>query len=233
MDKKEFGKRLRSIRKRKGYSQHQLAEMMGYKDHSTLAKVETGVNDIPIETLYRYAKVLEADVEELLGIRKSRKIKGNCRLFTVKSTGIEVVIRDIERKDYDVVASLWRDVLNVPTSDEDLRKTYENMQGDDRYHTLVAEVGGKVVGLVTMVFVYAIGHPGGYFKVNGLGVKEEYRRKGIGKALLEAAETIAIDSGAPYIGLASGFSREDAHAFYERLGYKKTSYWFRKKLNER
>ena len=232
MDKKEFGKRLRSIRKRKGYSQHQLAEMMGYKDHSTLAKVETGVNDIPIETLYRYAKVLDADVEELLGIRKSRKIKGNCRLFTIKTSGIEVVIRDIERKDHDVVASLWRDVLNVPTSDEDLRKTYEKMEGDDHYHTLVAEVGGKVVGLVTMVFVYAIGHPNGYFKINGLGVAAEHRGKGIGKALLEAVEHIALDCGAPYIGLASGFDRADAHAFYEHLGYKKTSFWFRKKLSE-
>ena len=173
-----------------------------------------------------------SNVEELLGIRKSRKIKGNCRLFAVKSTGIEVVIRDIERKDYDVVTSLWRDVLNVPTSDEDLRKTYEKMEGDGHYHTLVAEVGGKVVGLVTMVFVYAIGHPNGYFKINGLGVVAEHRGKGIGKALLEAAEHIALDCGAPYIALASGFNRSDAHAFYEHLGYKKTSFWFRKKLSE-
>lgn len=232
MDKKEFGKRLRSIRKRKGYSQHQLAEMMGYKDHSTLAKVEIGVNDIPFETLYRYAEVLEVDVQELLGIGKSPKTIGKSKSFIVKSTGIEVVIRDIERKDYDVVASLWRDVLNVPTSDEDLRKTYEKMEGDDHYHTLVAEVGGKVVGLVTMAFVYAIGHPNGYFKINGLGVAAEHRGKGIGKALLEAVEHIALDCGAPYIGLASGFDRADAHAFYEHLGYKKTSFWFRKKLSE-
>ena len=71
MEKKEFGQRLRAIRKRKGYSQRRLAEMMSYKDHSTLAKVETGINDITIETLYRYADVLETDVEELLGIKKS------------------------------------------------------------------------------------------------------------------------------------------------------------------
>ena len=62
MDKKEFGQRLRAIRKRKGYSQQILAEMMGYKDRSTLAKVETGINDITIETLYRYADVLVTSV---------------------------------------------------------------------------------------------------------------------------------------------------------------------------
>ena len=93
-------------------------------------------------------------------------------------------------------------------------------------------MGGEVVGLVTTVFSYAVGHPNGYVKINGLGVRQEYRRKGIGKALLEAAERVAIDSGAPYIGLASGFAREEAHAFYEHNGYQKTSYWFRKRLNK-
>jgi transcriptional regulator with XRE-family HTH domain len=66
MDRKELGKRLRAIRKQKGLSQSQLADLMGYKDHSTLAKVETGVNDITIETLYKYGSVLGVDVIDIL-----------------------------------------------------------------------------------------------------------------------------------------------------------------------
>lgn len=66
MDRKELGLRLKELRKSKGYSQYQLAELMGYKDHSTLAKVETGVNDITVETLYRYAEVLGVSVKEIL-----------------------------------------------------------------------------------------------------------------------------------------------------------------------
>ncbi|MDY6392497.1 MAG: GNAT family N-acetyltransferase [Bacilli bacterium] len=232
MDKREFGQRLRAIRKRRGYSQRTLAEMMGYKDRSTLAKVENGINDITIETLYRYADVLETDVEELLGIKKSRKIIQNCKVFSFETEKIKVAIREIEKKDYPAVAFIWREVLDVPTTDDDLKKTYEKMRGDGRYSTLIAEVGGEVVGLVTAVFSYAVGHPNGYVKINGLGVRQEYRRKGIGKALLEAAERVAIDSGAPYIALASGFAREEAHAFYEHNGYQKTSYWFRKRLNK-
>ena len=232
MDKKEFGQRLRAIRKRKGYSQHRLAEMLGYKDHSTLAKVETGINDITVEALYRYADVLETDVEELLGIKKSRKTGQNCKVFSFETEDIKVTIREIEQKDYPAVATIWRKVLDVPATDVDLKKTYEKMKGDDRYHTLIAEVDGETVGLVTTVFSHAVGHPNGYVKINGLGVRQEYRRKGIGKALLEAAERVAIDSGATYIALASGFAREEAHAFYERSGYQKTSYWFRKRLNK-
>lgn len=140
MDKKEFGQRLRAIRKRKGYSQHRLAEMMGYKDRSTLAKVETGTNDITIETLYRYADVLETDVEELLGIKKSRKISQNCKVFSFETEEIKVAIREIEKKDYPAAASIWREVLDVPTTDDDLKKTHEKMRGDDCYHTLMIEV---------------------------------------------------------------------------------------------
>ena len=66
MDRKELGKRLRILRKQKGLSQSQLADLMGYKDHSTLAKVETGVNDITVETLYKYASILGVDVKDIL-----------------------------------------------------------------------------------------------------------------------------------------------------------------------
>ena len=66
MNRKQLGLRIKELRKQKGYSQHKLAELMGYKDHSTLAKVETGVNDITVETLYKYAEVLGVNVKEIL-----------------------------------------------------------------------------------------------------------------------------------------------------------------------
>lgn len=104
------------------------------------------------------------------------------------------------------------------------------MENDDRYSTFVAAAGGKVVGLVTLAKVLAIGHPNGYTKVNGLGVLPEYQGKGIGRMLLNKAEDEARKNGTYYLGLASGIGRTDAHGFYESMGFKKTSYWFRKKL---
>lgn len=69
MNRKELGANIRSVRKAKRLSQNQLADRMGYKDHSTLAKVETGVNDITVGTLFRYAEELEVDVRTLLSIK--------------------------------------------------------------------------------------------------------------------------------------------------------------------
>ena len=143
---------------------------------------------------------------------------------------MNIEIRPIREKDYPEVAHIWRNVLDVPVTDECLSETYKKMSRDDRYSTFVAEADGKVVGLVTMVTAMAIGHPNGYTKINGLGVLPEYRKKGIGGMLLKRAEKSAIENGTGYIGLASGFTREEAHAFYEHMGYRKTSCWFRKRL---
>ena len=143
---------------------------------------------------------------------------------------MNVIIREIEEKDYMSVAVIWREVLDIPVTDEELNNTYGKMKEDNRYSTYVAEADGKVVGLVTMVMALAIGHPTGYTKINGLGVLPEYRNMSIGRKLLEQAEQEAVRNGTRYLGLASGLTRENAHKFYEHMGYRKTSYWFRKRV---
>ena len=144
---------------------------------------------------------------------------------------MNIVIREIESKDYVSVASIWRDVLSIlQATDENVIRTYEKMKGDSRYCTFVAEVNGAVVGLATTVITLAIDHPNGYIKLNGLAVLPEFQHRGIGKMLMERVEELAREHNASGIGLASGFQRTGAHEFYEHLGYKKTSFWFRKDI---
>ena len=144
---------------------------------------------------------------------------------------MKIVIRKLSQRDVQAAAAIWREVLDVRNAtDENVAETYEIMKHDDRYVTFVAEADGKIVGLAAAVKVLAIGHPGGYVKMNGIGVLPEYRGQGIGKQLMEHVERFAVEQGAPYVGLASGINRAEAHAFYERIGDRKTSYWFRKSL---
>lgn len=141
-------------------------------------------------------------------------------------------IRALQPCDYTAAAEILRDVLDLQNvTVEHLAETYGKMQEDARYGTFVAVADGNVVGLVTAVKVLAFGHPGGYVKMNGIGVLPAYRRLGIGRLLMERIEQFALDQGAPYIGLASGLRRTDAHSFYARLGYQQTSCWFRKRLS--
>lgn len=142
---------------------------------------------------------------------------------------MDVIIREIESKDYISVATLWRDVLGLlSVTDENVFETYEKMKSDNRYCTFVADASGSVVGLVTTVETLAIDHPNGYIKVNGLAVLPEFQHRGIGKLLMERVEKLAGERNISLIGLASGFQRTNAHEFYEHLGYQKLSFWFRK-----
>ena len=144
---------------------------------------------------------------------------------------MNIVIREIERKDYASVTAIGRNVLGVlRATEETVTQTYEKMKGDSRYCTYVAEVDGEVVGFASTVTTIAVDHPDGYIKMNGLAVLPGFQRRGIGKMLMERVEQLAVERGASAVGLASGFQRTGAHAFYESLGYRKTSFWFRKNI---
>ena len=95
---------------------------------------------------------------------------------------MKIVIRKISQSDVQAAAAIWREVLDVRNAtDEIVAETYSVMEQDDRYVTFVAEADGKIAGLAAAVKVLAIGHPGGYVKMNGIGVLPEYRGQGIGK----------------------------------------------------
>ena len=53
----------------------------------------------------------------------------------------------------------------------------------------------------------------------GIAVSADFRRQGIGSALLKRAEEWARENGAGSVRLNSGESRKKAHEFYRALGY--------------
>jgi len=143
----------------------------------------------------------------------------------------ETIIREIEAEDYLSVAAVWREALGSLTiTDEAFAKTCDRMKADDRYCILVAEKSGKVIGFVSTVEALALNLENGYIKVNALAVSSEFKHKGIGKMLVEQVEKRALERNVSLIGITSGFQRTDAHAFYEHLGYKKSSFWLSKRL---
>jgi GNAT superfamily N-acetyltransferase len=50
------------------------------------------------------------------------------------------------------------------------------------------------------------------------------RGRGIGAALIRVAEEALAAQGCYMVEITSNFSWVDAHRFYERLGYEKTSF---------
>ena len=141
------------------------------------------------------------------------------------------IIREIESKDYLSVAAVWREVLGaLEITDEAFVEICEKMKKDSRYCIFIAEKDGKIIGFVSTVEALAINLPNGYIKVNALAVLPEFRHCGIGKMLMERVEQLAGEHDISLIGIPSGFQRTKAHAFYEHLGYHKSSFWLSKRV---
>lgn len=83
---------------------------------------------------------------------------------------------------------------------------------------LVAEEAGEVVGWIHLVD-RAFLHEDRGGEIESMVVAEGRRRVGIGRALVGAAEDWAVARGLQVIRLRSRDNREDAHAFYQALGF--------------
>ena len=59
---------IRNLRIARGMTQEELAEKMGYKSKSTIAKIESGINDIPQSKIKAFADALSVSISDLLDI---------------------------------------------------------------------------------------------------------------------------------------------------------------------
>ena len=98
-----------------------------------------------------------------------------------------------------------------------------------RGDVLVAEVEGDVVGVCQVIIFQHFQHAGGWCcEIESVHVRSDVRSRGVGAALLAAADDLARARGCYRIQLTSRNVREDAHRFYLANGYGQTSQGFKK-----
>jgi GNAT superfamily N-acetyltransferase len=86
---------------------------------------------------------------------------------------------------------------------------------------LVASDNGRVVGFTQLYPSFSSVSMQRVWILNDLFVEETYRKQGVAKLLLGAAENFARETGAVRIILATQISNMAAQALYESLGYSK------------
>ena len=62
-----FGARVKYYREKKGLTQKELAEELGYTSHASIAKIEKGDNSIPLSKLPDFCVALDVEPFDLLG----------------------------------------------------------------------------------------------------------------------------------------------------------------------
>lgn len=85
--------------------------------------------------------------------------------------------------------------------------------------SLVARVDGEAAGIVNCFTGFSTFAARPLVNIHDLGVKAEYRGRGVGRALLEAVESEARRRGACKVTLEVLSGNEAAQALYARLGF--------------
>ena len=95
---------------------------------------------------------------------------------------------------------------------------------------LVAEQGG-VIGILTWHVTPVLHRPHPVGRITMMAVAKDQRRRGVGRALVEAACERLRARGCGLVEVTSNADLSGAHAFYRELGFERTSYRFAKPLD--
>ena len=142
----------------------------------------------------------------------------------------EIIFRNATRADLpSIVRMLADDELGSQREryEEPLPESYftafEQIENDPNHELIVAELGGEVIGTLHLTFLPSISYQGGLrAQVESMRVDRKCRSQGIGSEMMKWSIERAKKRGAHLVQLTTHRSREDAHRFYERLGFTKS-----------
>jgi GNAT superfamily N-acetyltransferase len=124
--------------------------------------------------------------------------------------------------------------LGYPTSVEDAHRQLAQIMSHDDYMTWVAVQNATIVGMVGCCITYYYEKPAPVVTLLVLIVHEQWRGHHIGSQLVAQTEAWGMNKGACSVVLTSGhWRKEQAHYFYEALGYKSTGTRFAKDLTSK
>ncbi|HEV2856200.1 MAG TPA: GNAT family N-acetyltransferase [Thermoanaerobaculia bacterium] len=129
-------------------------------------------------------------------------------------------LRSARLEDAPAIAILATQ-LGYPTSVEQAEARMRGVLDRSDGTVLVAENEGTVTGWIHIVGAFRIENEP-FAEIAALVVDENRRGQGTGARLVEAAIDWAVRHGFRTIRVRSNTVRERTHAFYERLGFRRT-----------
>ena len=150
---------------------------------------------------------------------------------------MQLYLRDALHEDIEqLVALLLGGKLDIGVDEQlfldDYADALAEIGATDGSYLLVADLGGRVVGMLQLITFRHFQHRGGRCaEVEAMHVADDVRDRGIGGRLLEYAVSRAKDLGCYRIQLTSNVARSDAHRFYDTHGFEASHQGFKKYLD--
>ena len=139
-------------------------------------------------------------------------------------------IRDAELNDAAELAVLMRE-LGYETKRAEMKARLKLILSNPAYKTFVAIMDGCVCGMIGTLTYPSYEHNNPGARILALVTLSAVRRRGIGRALIATAEKDLAQRGIRRVALDTRLTREDAHKFYESLGYERNGWRFVKELS--
>ena len=142
---------------------------------------------------------------------------------------VDLRIGDAELFDAAELAALACE-LGYKTTTAEMESRLVSILRDPRYKTLVARKDDKICGMIGTFSASSYLHNDLSGRIIALVVSTDSHRCGIGAELVAAAEKDFAQRGIKRVTLTTRFEREEAHQFYEKLGYEQNGWRFVKQL---
>jgi GNAT superfamily N-acetyltransferase len=125
--------------------------------------------------------------------------------------------------------ALLTDPGEAPLSNDSRRTIFRRMLDYPSYAIwLACDATGTARGTYTLAILDNLGHHGAALAVvENLVVHPDCRGTGLGRYMMEHARERAREMGCYKLMLSSNLRREEAHAFYDALGFERHGYSFR------
>ena len=138
-------------------------------------------------------------------------------------------IRDAELDDAAELAVLMCE-LGYETKRTEMETRLKLILSNPGYKTFVAIMDGCICGMIGTLTYPSYEHNDASGRILALVTSNTARRSGIGRALIATAEKDFAQRGIRRVSLDTRLTREDAHKFYELLGYERNGWRFVKQL---
>ena len=105
-----LGENIRFLRTKKGYSQDDIANMLGYKSFTTIQKWESGVSEPPLKALKKLSETFNVDMNDLATKNLSIDTNHEDSIYYLDDDAREMAQFMYENPDYKVLFDASRKV---------------------------------------------------------------------------------------------------------------------------
>lgn len=105
-----LGENIRFLRTKKGYSQDDIANMLGYKSFTTIQKWESGVSEPPLKALKKLSEIFNIDMNDLATKKLSLNTNEDNNVYYLNDDARDMAQFLYENPDYKVLFDASRKV---------------------------------------------------------------------------------------------------------------------------